>query len=95
MNKKHANQTEPSISGLPGRVRRLLNSLAATREDEISCDDVHAVLAEFTELHHKGVDVAHLMPRVQHHLDLCQACREEYEALLLAIEAENEINAQF
>ena len=75
-------------------MKRLLNSLSHTRENEISCDDVHALLAEFTELHRKGVNIAHLMPEVQQHLDLCQACREEYEALLLALEAEDKMTAQ-
>jgi len=92
MNNKHDQPNDMRISWLPRRVRALLNKTSQTREEEISCDDVHTLLAEFTELHHQGVDVTHLMPQVQQHLDLCQACREEYEALLLAIKAENEIN---
>ena len=69
----------------------LLKKLALTKAQEISCDDVHAVLAEFAEKKQQGEPIAHLMPKVQQHLELCPDCREEYEALLLAIEAENKI----
>jgi predicted RNase H-like HicB family nuclease len=85
-------QPNPKLSGLPETVKTLLTKLSQTREDEISCDDVQALLAEFAELHHQGKDIANLMPQVQQHLDLCLACREEYEALLLAIKAEREIH---
>jgi hypothetical protein len=73
------------------RMNTLLRKLALTKEQEISCDDVHAVLAEFAERKQQGEPIAHLMPQVAHHLELCPACREEYEALLLAIEAENKL----
>jgi len=69
----------------------LLKKLTLTKAQEISCDDVHAVLAEFAERKQQGQDIAHLMPQVEHHLELCPDCREEYEALLLAIEAENKL----
>jgi uncharacterized protein YggL (DUF469 family) len=73
------------------RMITLLKKLALTEVQEISCDDVHAVLAEFAERKQQGEAIAHLMPQVAHHLELCPACREEYEALLLAIEAENKL----
>lgn len=69
----------------------MLEKLALTEPQEISCDDVHAVLAEFAERSQQGEDVSHLMPKVHQHLELCPDCREEFEALLLAMEAENEL----
>lgn len=72
-------------------VENLLKILAVTDEQEISCDDVHRVLAEFVELQQRGEDVAHLMPLVQKHLEICPDCREEHEALLRALEIEKEI----
>lgn len=75
----------------PDSVDMLLSKLAITREHEIACDDVHAVLAEFTEMSRRGEDVVHLMPHVRHHLALCPDCREEYEALMAALDAEAEI----
>lgn len=69
----------------------LLDKIARTESQEFSCDDVHAVLAEFAERRQQGEAVSHLMPKVQQHLELCPDCREEYEALLMAMEAENEL----
>ena len=88
------NQQNYEIINLPEQVKHLLIKLTQTREDEISCDDFHMLLAEFTEMQQEGIDIAHWMTQVNNHLELCHACREEYEALLLAIEAENKINSQ-
>ena len=60
----------------------LLQSLAMTEECEISCDDIFAVLDEFTEAVLRGENVLILMPLVRKHLDMCPDCCEEYEALL-------------
>jgi len=70
----------------------LINKLAITEEHEISCDDVHEILDQFTELEMRGEDVAHLMPLVQKHLDLCPDCREEHEVLLQALEFEKHMD---
>ena len=69
----------------------VLDMLVKTEAYEISCSDVGDALAEFAELHQQGRDVKHLMPLVHQHLEMCPDCREEYEALMSAIEAEEEI----
>ena len=61
---------------------QMLQALAKTEEQEISCDDVFAVLDEFAEAIQRGENVLLLMPLVRQHLDMCPDCREEYEALL-------------
>lgn len=94
MDNKSKHQPNPEIANLPEQVKRLLIKLTQTREDEISCDDVQTLLAAFTEMQQEGKDIADWMPQVKNHLELCHACREEYEALLLAIEAERKINSQ-
>jgi hypothetical protein len=68
----------------------LLDMLAKTETHEISCDDVGAALAEFTEMHQRGEDVKHLMPLVHQHLQMCRDCQEEFEALMAALEAESQ-----
>ena len=64
----------------------LLGMLSMTDEQELSCDDVFALLDQFAELVKRGEDASHLMPMVQKHLNMCPDCREEYEALLLMME---------
>ena len=61
---------------------KMLQSLVMTEENEISCDDVFAVLDEFAEAVRRGENVLLLMTLVRQHLDMCPDCREEYEALL-------------
>jgi hypothetical protein len=60
----------------------MLESLATTSKQEISCDEVFAVLDQFTEAVQRGENVLLFMPLVRQHLDVCPACRDEYEALL-------------
>jgi hypothetical protein len=65
----------------PAALQKMLDMLARTDEVELTCDEVFAMLDRFTELAVQGVDVAHLMPLIQRHLDMCADCREEYESL--------------
>ena len=65
----------------PVMVERL-ESLAVSNQPEISCDEVFAVLDQFAEAVHRGENVLIFMPLVRQHLDVCPACREQYEILL-------------
>lgn len=60
---------------------KMLQMLQRTEAIELSCDEVFAMLDEYTEMALKGEEIAHLMPLVKQHLDMCPDCREEYEAL--------------
>jgi ABC-type xylose transport system substrate-binding protein len=61
---------------------KMLQALIMTEENEISCDDVFAVLDEFAEAVRRGENVLLLVPLVRQHLDMCPNGREEYETLL-------------
>jgi hypothetical protein len=64
------------------RVKKLMEMLDGTREVELTCDEVLAVLDQIAELAVQGENVAHLMQLVQHHLEMCSDCREEYNVLV-------------
>jgi hypothetical protein len=72
----------------PVEMQRLLKMLVMTDEGEIACDDVLLALAEFGEMAQRGENVAEMMPLVEKHLAMCAGCREEYEALLAILAAE-------
>lgn len=76
---------KPSSGGMSAnqseKMQKMMAMLSATREVELTCDEVFALLDQFTELAAQGEDVAQLMPLVQHHLDMCEDCREEYRVL--------------
>ena len=67
---------------------KMLQALAKTEENEISCDDVFAVLDEFAEVVRRGENVLLFMPLVRHHLEMCPDCQEEYEALLKMLQSD-------
>ena len=77
------------ISDSPGAMRaepsekmqKMLMMLSDTRNVELTCDEVFALLDQFVDLAEQGEDVEQLMPLVQHHLDMCEDCREEYKVL--------------
>jgi anti-sigma factor ChrR (cupin superfamily) len=66
-------------------MQMLLHSVAKTEEQELSCDEVYALVDQFAEMVKRGEDGSRLMPMVQKHLNMCPDCREEYEALLKMI----------
>jgi hypothetical protein len=73
------------------RMHDMLSMVAHTRERELTCDEVHALIDQFAEMRMRGEDPIHLMPLVQQHLDMCPDCREEYEALLEALRIERQV----
>lgn len=69
----------------PESIRRLLRQLEQTELDEISCDECFELLDVFAEVAYTSDDADRLLPMVRKHLDLCQDCREEFEALMAAL----------
>ncbi len=68
-------------------VRKMINSVKSTRDQELTCDQCHDELDRFIEMKISGKKASEAMPLVQEHLDRCQDCREEYEVLLEALKA--------
>ena len=71
----------------PEALEKMLRGLEQTRDVEVTCDEVLAVLDQVAEAMLRGADVARLMPLVQHHLETCADCQEELEALLRILRA--------
>lgn len=65
----------------------MLIQLERTQDQELSCDEVYALLDVFVDRVRQGQDAAALMPLVEHHLEMCPDCREELDALLRSLEA--------
>ena len=68
--------------------RMLLREIAETREVEIGCDECFEQVDRFVEMELSGLNTSQAMPLVREHLEICGECREEFEALLLALGAE-------
>lgn len=65
----------------------MLRGIMSTRDDEIACDECFERLDRFAELVLAGEEIPEAMAVVEDHLDRCQDCREEFEALLDALRA--------
>jgi hypothetical protein len=68
-------------------VRRILRAVMTTEDRELSCDECMEELARFAEMTLVGKDTEAALPLVRAHLDMCGDCREEFEALVRALEA--------
>ena len=76
-----ANPSQPNAKQLADMVRRI----ARTQDEEYDCEITYQLFDQFTEAVARGEDIAEIMPRVQHHLDMCPDCKQEFEALLKII----------
>jgi hypothetical protein len=75
---------EPELSD--AAVEDLMRRLLKTHDEEISCDEVFALVDEYAEADLRDEDVATLKPLIRRHLDMCRECEEEYQALLRVLE---------
>ena len=66
-------------------ILKMLAMLEKTEEVEYTCDDAYAVLDVYTDMLDRGDDPAKLLPLVEKHLEMCGNCREEFEALRIAL----------
>ncbi|MFO8036443.1 MAG: hypothetical protein R6U57_07450 [Anaerolineales bacterium] len=66
---------------------KMVRAIADVRNREIGCDDCFEQVDRFVELELAGESPGDVLPLVKEHLDRCQNCREEYEALLVAVKA--------
>lgn len=78
---------EENAMQMPAEVQKLIQMVENTQEVEFSCEDVYLILDQYTELVYHGENPAELMPLVEHHIEICPDCREEFEALLRILEA--------
>lgn len=68
------------------RIKNLLRMVETTEQQELSCDEVFALLDQYVELIIDDENATDLLPLVKKHLDRCKDCHEEYEALVRVIE---------
>ena len=72
------------------QISRMIGMIMNTKQQEISCDDVHNFLDQYTEKAIAGEDVSAILPFVHSHLKMCPDCYEEYNALRRILESQQE-----
>ncbi len=75
-------------------IRKLMEQIARTQQQELDCGEVFAVLDQYAEAMLGGASMAGQNEKEQfamvvQHLDLCRDCLEEYEALLSVLQTKH------
>jgi hypothetical protein len=71
----------------PAMLTQLLRQVGQTQEREIACDEAYRFMDWLADVVARGEVAGGLMPQVQQHFARCQDCREEFDALLRALDA--------
>lgn len=69
-------------------LKKFLKLVETTKEKELGCDEVFKLLDQFAEVALEGEVPKDFLPLVQHHLELCRDCCEEYEALMRVLQSQ-------
>jgi len=68
------------------KIKHMVRNILTARPDEIGCVECLERMDRFVEMELEGKSPAEAMPLVHDHLTRCADCREEYEALLEALQ---------
>lgn len=63
-------------------VKKLVRQVLTTHPKEMDCDECLELLDDFVEMTLEGRDASEALPLVQQHLQQCDCCHEEFQALL-------------
>jgi hypothetical protein len=85
--KGERNGDGPSSAADPEVIKQMVRGIVTTRSDELGCDECFEQVDRFAEMVLDGRDAAEALPLVQDHLNRCVDCREEFEALVDALQA--------
>jgi hypothetical protein len=68
-------------------LKMMVRGIVTTRPDELGCDECFEQVDRYAEMVLEGRNAAEALPLVEDHLNRCDDCREEFEALLTALRA--------
>ncbi|MDF1519395.1 MAG: hypothetical protein P1P73_02810 [Brevefilum sp.] len=87
---KKTAKPEKKMAMTSDQAEKMLRMIEHTQAEELSCDEVFDLLDVYAEMAARGEDVGELYPLVEHHLEMCPDCREEYEAVMRILEQRTE-----
>jgi hypothetical protein len=71
----------------PEQAKALIEMVMGTHDQEMTCDECVADIAEFVEMQLTGKPLSAALQAVQDHLDRCHDCADEYHVLRQALAA--------
>lgn len=75
-------------------LKNIIKAIASTHDEELGCDECFEQLDQFAELKLQGKNASEALPLVQHHLNRCGTCKEEFEAFMAALRATEKLPRQ-
>lgn len=67
------------------QIGTLVGLIVTTEPDTVSCDECFGEIGEFAEIALYGRELPEGMKVIQTHLQQCPCCKDEYEALMIAL----------
>ncbi len=74
-------------------LKKVIRSLSITHDEEMTCGECFEQVDHYVDMLHAGKSPAEIMPLVKNHLTICPPCRDEFEALLEALAALEELDS--
>lgn len=69
------------------QVSSLIDLVVSAKRDDLGCDGCLELIDQFAQAELDGTEIPEIMKKVRDHLEQCLCCRDEYDALLIALRA--------
>jgi hypothetical protein len=76
----------------PTTIQKVIKTLSITLDEELTCGECYQEVDKYVDMLRAGKKPSEILPLVEHHLTLCPPCKEEFEALLVALAAAEDEN---
>lgn len=67
------------------QIINLIELTVTTKDDSLGCDGCLELMDQFAQIELDNGKIPEALECVRRHLDQCKCCRDEYEALMIAL----------
>ncbi len=67
------------------QISNLIELTVTAKRDSLGCDGCFELMDQFAQAELDGIDVPEALESVRVHLEQCKCCKDEYEALIIAL----------
>ncbi len=67
------------------QITTLIELTIATRDDSLGCDGCLELMDQFAQAELDGTTIPKALECVRVHIEQCKCCKDEYEALMIAL----------
>ncbi len=67
------------------QITHLIRLTITAKEDSLGCDGCSELMDQFAQAELDGTSIPQALESVRTHIEQCKCCRDEYEALMIAL----------